>query len=76
MNIRYRPRMKLGKRDKFWLTITIVVIVILFVVRMASRKGFAGPGEPVWKSAVIGTEFNHDTTIGRVVRASSPGFSH
>jgi hypothetical protein len=47
----YRNRIRIGRRDRFWLTIAVMVVAILFALRMVSRDGFSDADKPVWKSA-------------------------
>lgn len=58
---RYWIKLGIGKRDRFWLAVSILFVVILLALRMSSHDGFAGPDRPVWKSAILGAEPINDT---------------
>ena len=66
----YRNKIRIGRRDRFWLTVAVVVVAILFVLRMLSRDGFSDSGKPVWKSAVLGSEPIKDTVRTKDVHAA------
>ena len=68
--------MRLGRRDRLWLTVMILVVAILLAIKMASRDGFSDPGKPVWKSAVLGSDPKRDTTDGEFRHSSSVNASH
>jgi len=59
----HQNRIRLGRRDRFWFGVTLIVIAILFVLRMLSHDGFSGPGKPVWKSANLGSDGRGGTAL-------------
>jgi hypothetical protein len=71
-----RNRIRIGRRDRFWLTVSLVVIAILFVLRILSHDGFSDSGRMVWKSAVLGSEPMKDTSRSKEVHAAVRQSSH
>ncbi len=67
----YRNKIRLGRRDRFWLTVAVVVVAILFFIRMMSHDGFSDSGKPVWKSAALGGEPLKDSAKSNNLHASS-----
>jgi hypothetical protein len=57
---------RLGKRDRFWLGVILVVIAMLFILRLLSHDGFSDSGRMVWKSAVLGSNPLSDTVKSEV----------
>jgi hypothetical protein len=72
----YQERLRIGKRDKFWLSAMLFVIVVLFVLRMLSHDGFSDSGRVVWKSANFGSNEQKDTVLSGHVHASQKSSVH
>ncbi|HTP12870.1 MAG TPA: hypothetical protein VMM37_04550 [Bacteroidota bacterium] len=57
----YIHKIKIGKRDRFWLTVVVLAVAVLLVLRSLSRDGFSDSGKPVWKSADLAGKSLQDT---------------
>jgi hypothetical protein len=66
----------MGRRDRFWLTVTIVVMAILIVLSILTHNGFSDPGRLVWKSAVLGSEPIRDTSRSKDTHAAVKPAGH
>ncbi len=69
-------RIRLGKRDRFWLVVVLLILTALFVVRWESPGGFADNGKPVWKSGMYGKPLSRDSAAGPNLHASAQHPAH
>lgn len=61
---------RLGKRDRFWLGVALIVIAVLFILRLLSHEGFSDSGKLVWKDGVLGSDPLGDTVKSGVHRST------
>ncbi len=72
----HNNKIRIGKRDRFWLTIALLTIIVGILLHLAFFGGFADNGRPIWKSAFLTSQPEKNTTSRQVAHAPAQNAGH
>jgi len=72
----YRDKIRIGRRDRFWLTIALLTIVVGILLRFTLLGGFADNGQLVWKSVILTSQPEKNATSRHVAHGPAANTRH